>query len=128
MTIASSSDGSVRITSISRMIAISVTPRKKPATRPSAMPATIASATTAMPISSDSRAPKMSLESMSRPIASVPSGYAHEPPACHAGGFRNTALLVRSGGYGASTSANAATKSIAPTKRSPATAPWLALK
>ncbi len=40
---------------------------------------------------------------MSRPMASVPSGYAHEPPACHAGGFRNTALLVRSGGYGAIT-------------------------
>ena len=43
---------------------------------------------------------------MSRPMASVPSGYAHEPPACHAGGFRNTALLVRSGGYGAITGAS----------------------
>ena len=57
MTIASSRLGSVRMMSISRMIAISTTPRKKPATSPSAMPTTIDSATTAMPISSDSRAP-----------------------------------------------------------------------
>ncbi len=65
---------------------------------PSAMPTAMASATTAMPMVSESRAPWISRERMSRPMASVPSGYAHEPPACQAGGFRNTALLVRSGG------------------------------
>jgi hypothetical protein len=37
-------------------------------------------------------------------------------------------LLVRSGGYGASTFANAATSSSSTTITSPATAPWLALK
>ena len=57
MTIASSRLGSVRMMSISRMIAISVMPRAKPATRPRAIPTTIDSATTAMPIRSDSRAP-----------------------------------------------------------------------
>ena len=57
ITIASSRLGSVRMMSISRMIAISKVPRKNPATRPSVMPTTIAIATTAMPISSDRRAP-----------------------------------------------------------------------
>ena len=57
MTIASSRLGSVRMMSISRMIAISVTPRANPATSPRVMPTTIESATTAMPISSDRRAP-----------------------------------------------------------------------
>jgi hypothetical protein len=65
---------------------------------------------------------------MSRPIASVPSGYAHDPPACHAGGFRKTALLVRSGGYGASAGAKIAVSMIAITNTRPATAPWFALK
>ena len=40
-----------------RMIAISVMPRANPAMRPSVMPTTIDSATTAMPIKSDRRAP-----------------------------------------------------------------------
>ena len=57
MTIASSRLGSVRMMSISRMIAISVFPRANPAISPSAMPTTIDSATTAIPISSESRAP-----------------------------------------------------------------------
>ena len=128
ITIASSRLGSVRMMSISRMIAISVMPRRNPAIIPSVMPTTMESATTAMPISSDRRAPWISRDRMSRPIASVPSGYAHEPPACQAGGWRNTALLVRSGGYGASTFANAAISSTAMTTTSPPTAPRLALK
>ena len=57
ITIASSRLGSVRMMSISRMIAISVMPRAKPATSPSAMPTTMESATTAMPMTSDRRAP-----------------------------------------------------------------------
>ena len=61
------------------------------------MPTTIDSATTAMPIASDSRAPWISRDSMSRPMASVPSGQAQEPPSCQAGGFRKAALFVRSG-------------------------------
>ena len=90
MTMASSRLGSVRMMSISRMIAISTTPRRNPATKDTPI--------TDKPISSEMRAPWISRERMSRPMASVPSGYAHEPPACQAGGFRNTALLVRSGG------------------------------
>ena len=74
MTMASSRLGSVRMMSISRMMAISTTPRTKPATRPSTVPITIEIETTAKPMSSDSRAPWISRESMSRPMASVPSG------------------------------------------------------
>jgi hypothetical protein len=74
MTIASSRLGSVRMMSIRRMMKISVRPRKKPATSPRMIPTTMDSATTAMPIRSESRAPKMSRDRMSRPIASVPSG------------------------------------------------------
>ena len=57
ITIASSRLGSVRMMSIRRMIAISVMPRANPARSPRAMPTAIDSATTAMPIRSDSRAP-----------------------------------------------------------------------
>ena len=57
ITIASSRLGSVRMMSISRMIAISTMPRKNPATSPSAVPTRTDSVTTATPISSDSRAP-----------------------------------------------------------------------
>ena len=57
MTMASSRLGSVRMMSISRMIAISITPRKNPAISPSVVPIKIDSATTVTPISSDSRAP-----------------------------------------------------------------------
>ena len=57
MTMASSRLGSVRMMSISRMMKISVRPRKNPATRPRTVPTTIEIATTAMPISSDRRAP-----------------------------------------------------------------------
>ena len=57
ITIASSRLGSVRMMSISRMIAISTMPRAKPAISPSAMPAATEISTTARPIDSDSRAP-----------------------------------------------------------------------
>ena len=43
--------------SIVRMIAISITPRKNPAIRPRIVPTTTETATTAMPIRSESRAP-----------------------------------------------------------------------
>ena len=53
---------------------------------------------------------------------------ADEPPACHAGGLRNIALLVRSGGYGAISGASTAVDRMKITNASPATAPLLALK
>jgi hypothetical protein len=73
MTMASSRLGSVRMMSISLMMAISVMPRAKPAMSPSAMPAATEISTTAMPIDSDRREPKIRRERMSRPMASVPS-------------------------------------------------------
>jgi hypothetical protein len=53
----------------------------------------------------------------------VPSGYAHDPSACQAGGFRKIALFVRSGGYGARIGANAAVSSTITMITRPATAP-----
>ena len=73
ITMAISRLGIVRMMSIIRMIAISSAPRKNPATSPSTTPTTTDSATTATPIDSDSRAPCMSRDRMSRPMASVPS-------------------------------------------------------
>ncbi len=74
ITIASSRLGRLSSTSISRMIAISVTPRTNAAAMPRQVPTTIDNVTTATPIDSDSRAPCIRRDRMSRPIASVPSG------------------------------------------------------
>ncbi len=74
MTMASSKDGRVRMMSITRMMTMPVAPPMKPATSPSIVPTRIDTATTATPIDSDSRAPWIRRERMSRPIASVPSG------------------------------------------------------
>jgi hypothetical protein len=65
---------------------------------------------------------------MSRPIASVPSGKVHDPPACQKGGFRKAVLLVRIGECGAITFASSATRTSATITISPATAPAFALK
>ena len=65
--------------------------------RSPAVPVTMEITTTATPISSDRRAPKIRRERMSRPMASVPNKWAELPPAVQAGGTRNTALSVRSG-------------------------------
>src|SRR6185437_4927817 len=69
---ASSREGKDRMTSITRMMTTSTTPRKKPATRPRITPATSAATTTKKPMASEKRAPKMTRESMSRPTSSVP--------------------------------------------------------
>ena len=61
------------------------------------MPTTIEIEMTVKPISSDSRVPWISRDSISRPMASVPSGCAHEPPACQNGGLRKALLSVRIG-------------------------------
>src|SRR6478735_2169422 len=108
------------------MIAISSTPRKNPAIRPSEMPTATEIATTAMPIDSESRAPYMSRERMSRPMASVPSRCVTEPPSCQAGGRRKALLSVWLGACGAIHGANSATSSRNTTTPRPMTAPRLA--
>ncbi len=84
--IASSREGNVSMISISRIIAISITPRRSPPPAP-VRSATIESATTAAD-RSDRRAPWIRRENTSRPIASVPAG--GQIRRCHAGGFRST--------------------------------------
>ncbi len=75
MTMASSRLGSVRMMSISRMMTISMHAAEEAGDQAEhGADDDRRSTTTAMPISSDSRAPWMRRESMSRPMASVPSG------------------------------------------------------
>ena len=57
ITMASSRLGNTSMMSISRMIAVSTRPPANAAVRPSTIPQDSDSVTTAMPISSDSRAP-----------------------------------------------------------------------
>ena len=60
---------------------------------------------------------------MSRPIASRAEQVGRRPAGCQKGGFRNTALLVRSGRVGREHVGDAAISSTATTTASPATAP-----
>ncbi len=71
---ASSSDGTDSRMSTKRMMAVSTQPPKVAATRPRIMPPMRPTSVDTMPITRDARAPQMSLESMSPPKRSRPSG------------------------------------------------------
>src|SRR5262249_55503641 len=123
--IASSKLGSASMTSISRMITVSVSPRAYPATTPSTTPSVSDSATEMSPISSDSRVPWMSLDSMSRPRGSVPRMKSRLPSASQTGGTRVNWRYCSFGGCGEMTPAKAAGSNSITIRMSPAIAPRL---
>ena len=64
---------------------------------PSTVPMTPAIRTAVMPTIMETRAPKMSRESTSRPRWSVPSRWASLPPACQNGGRNRSPSVPISG-------------------------------
>ena len=87
MTRASSRLGTARITSIMPHDNAVDHPRgKSRQTRPSRIPVESESVTTMQPMISEKRAPCMIRDSMSRPVASVPSTNCQEPPSSQTGG------------------------------------------
>ena len=79
---------------------------------PSAVPTMPAKITAVKPTTIDTRAPKISRESTSRPSWSVPSRYLVLPPVCQNGGLKRAVRLPISGLCGASWLAKIATKAI----------------
>src|SRR5919201_2838788 len=75
---------------------------------PSTVPITPAKMTAVKPTTIDTRAPKISRESTSRPTWSVPSRCAVLPPCCHAGGRKRSPSSPTCGSCGAITSAKIA--------------------
>src|SRR2546422_2597591 len=75
---------------------------------PSTVPTTPAKITAVKPTTIDTRAPKISRESTSRPTWSVPSRCAVLPPCCHAGGRKRSPRMPTCGSWGAMTSAKIA--------------------
>ncbi len=106
---ASSSEGKASSTSIKRMIGVSNHRLKNAAINPSTMPGISARPTDTRPINSDSRAPNISRERMSRPASSVPSKKCQEPPLKQAGGILTNSRYCSIGLCGASHGANTAT-------------------
>jgi hypothetical protein len=115
--------------SMSRMIADLDGPRKNPAMRPSAMPGDDRHGDDG---GSDQQRQSSAVDEARENVAPdrVRAERIGPRASClpTTGGFRNTALLVRSGGYGAMTGARIATDTIAMMKISPRRPPWLALK
>ena len=81
---------------------------------PSAVPTAPAKITAVMPTTIDTRAPKISRDSTSRPSWSVPSRYLVLPPVTQNGGLKRAARLPTSGLCGASWLAKTATKAMPP--------------
>src|SRR5437868_4201851 len=81
---------------------------------PSVVPRMPANNTAVRPTTIETRAPKISRDSTSRPSWSVPSRYLVLPPACQNGGLKRAVRLPISGLCGASWLAKTATKAIAP--------------
>src|SRR5882672_7307120 len=77
---------------------------------PSTVPTKPAKSTARKPTSIDTRAPKISRDSTSRPMWSVPSRYSVVPPAIHAGGRKRRDSVPTSGLCGATNSAKTARK------------------
>src|SRR2546425_1749367 len=75
---------------------------------PSTVPTTPAKITAVKPTTIDTRAPKISRESTSRPTWSVPSRCAVLPPCCQAGGRKRSPSSPTWGSWGAITSAKIA--------------------
>src|SRR2546425_9633301 len=89
---------------------------------PSVAPTRLPTATAAKPISNETREPKITRDSTSRPRWSVPSGYARPSAASIVGGLSLSRSDWRSGSCGASTGAAAATTNSAPTNASASSA------
>src|SRR5881628_2169058 len=100
--------GSASQASVMRMITWSTQPPKKPERIPSAVPITPAKITAVKPTIIDTRVPKISRESTSRPMWSVPSQCSALPPATQAGGLKRWESEPTSGLCGAMNSANTA--------------------
>ena len=77
---------------------------------PSAVPTTPAKITAVKPTTIETRAPKISRDSTSRPSWSVPSRCSVLPPACQNGGWKRAVRLPTSGLCGARTLAKIAVK------------------
>ena len=110
--IAKVSAGSASQESVTRMISWSTHLPVYPERMPSVVPMVPATTTARMPTTIDTRAPKISRESTSRPRWSVPSRNCEVPPCCHAGGLKRMPRLPTSGEWGASASAKIATAAI----------------
>src|SRR5216684_4218696 len=81
---------------------------------PSAVPTTPAKMTAVKPTTIDTRAPKISRDSTSRPSWSVPSRYSVLPPFTQKGGLNRAVRLPISGLCGASWLAKTATRAMIP--------------
>src|SRR4051794_19607870 len=81
---------------------------------PSVVPMIPATRTAVMPTIIDTRAPKISRDSTSRPSWSVPSRYSKEPRAIQNGGLKRAVSIPTSGLCGARKSAKIATNAIVP--------------
>src|SRR3984885_2781836 len=108
-------DGKVSCTSASRIRTVSRTPPTYPASRPKAMPITIANRTDRMPTSKLMRRPNMMADKTSRPWLSVPSGLDQSASLKPIGGLKlsssdNDATSIGSCGAIHGAKAAAATK------------------
>ena len=129
MRIASTSDGMAMIRSMTRMMKhVDERRRRRPAARPSATPATMETAITARPMNSETRAPYIRRESMSRPTASVPRMKRGSLPSIQKGGSLVKPRYCSMGECGASTLAKIATKTTMQTTARPSTAPRFSRK
>src|SRR5689334_22666123 len=81
---------------------------------PSVVPMTPATRTAVKPTTIDTRAPKISRDSTSRPSWSVPSRYSYDPPFIQKGGLKRAVSIPTSGLCGARNSAKIATNAIVP--------------
>src|SRR5438046_1854802 len=81
---------------------------------PSTVPTTPAKITAVKPTTIDTRAPKISRESTSRPTWSVPSRCAVLPPCCQAGGRKRSPSSPTWGSWGAMKSAKIASRASVP--------------
>src|SRR5574340_751454 len=125
--IASTRLGTAMIRSITRVTATSIVwlrlPRNDTQASPSSTPTTKDTPMTARPMNSDTRAPWIRRDSMSRPRLSVPSRKRLLPPDSQAGAARTASRNCSFGECGATTSAKIASRTIAATTTRPATAP-----
>ena len=112
---------------MTRMIAVSTQPRKKPANMPMMTPPISDTETTTTPMNREKREPKIRRDSMSRPSASVPSRKMPSLPWV-SGGIRSASRNCWSGSNGAKSGAAIATITSATNSTRPATAPWFSEK
>src|SRR5262249_34075604 len=106
--IAHVSPGIASQASVTRMMTWSTQPPRYPDRIPSVVPSTPAKITAVKPTTIDTRAPKISRDSTSRPTWSVPSRCVMLPPCCHAGGRKRSPSSPTCGSCGAMKSAKIA--------------------